>query len=820
MIAPLPPTEQDRLKALLRYEILDTVPEPEFDDISLLASHICGTPISLISLVDGNRQWFKSKVGLTVSETSRDIAFCAHTILQTDVFVVEDALADPRFASNPLVTGAAGIRFYAGAPLVTSDGFALGSLCVIDQVPHTLSPPQMAALRALSRQVIAQLELKRNLVELQKRDEALRLFQSAVEQSKESILITAADLDLPGPTIVFVNSAFAKMTGYTAEEAIGQTPRMLQGPRTDKAVLHRLRQNLANGEVFAGEAINYRKDGTEFDLEWQVAPLRDRVGKITHFLAIQRDVTERKKAEAVRDHLAARAEAANRAKSEFLANMSHEIRTPMNGVLGMTELVLDSALTPEQRGYLEMANSSAEALLGLINDILDFSKIEAGKLELEAIPFNLRESVTHLLRPLVFRAGKKRVELLSEIAPEIPEQVVGDPLRLRQILLNFTDNAIKFTKQGTITVKVTAEGNTAGEQCLHFAVTDTGIGIPAEKQEAIFEAFAQLDGSTTRHYGGTGLGLAIASRLVQQMGGKVWIESQVGKGTTFHFTARFGVAGEAAAAEHTPAEPSASARGLAHSKAPAGLRILLAEDNVINRALATALLEKRGHSLVHAVNGREAVEAAARETFDLIFMDVQMPEMDGLEATQRIRELEAPLGRHTPIVAMTAHAMAGDRERCLAAGMDDYLSKPLQKAELLALLERVRAAHAPVADEPLPPTRALPIFSRTKLLEQLDGNEALLLRLIALFQENTPRLLDDIRECIARRGSGDLARSAHALLGSFGAFGANAARRLTQQLEAQAHAENYEHTARTFAALERETAEVHAALSAFAPARI
>lgn len=647
-------------------------------------------------------------------------------------------------------------------------------------------------------------------------------------------------------------------------------------------------------------------------------PMLDEAGTARGGAVVFRDVTERRRAEDELRQAKEAAVAASRAKSDFLANMSHEIRTPMNAIIGMTELLADTALNSEQRDYVDLVRKSADGLLGIINDILDFSKIEAGRLDLEKLDFALRDALGDTLDTLSLRAYQKGLELAYHVAADVPDGLIGDPSRLRQIVMNLVGNALKFTENGEVVVEVKrfagaidlADATTA---MLHFSVRDTGIGIPPDKQRLIFEAFTQADTSTTRRYGGTGLGLAISTRLVHLMGGRIWVESEHERGSTFHFTAVFGTGGKPVPAR-PPAEleqlrglrvlvvddnptnrrllvdtlaqweviPEAADGGtaafaamsraeaelvpfdlvlldahmpgmdgftvgerlrewsnarilmltsgghpddaarckelgfagyltkpikqadlwrallramesspVAESIAPPvslappptrSLRILLAEDNPINQKLAVRLLEKQGHIVVVANNGREAVNAlfgSKAQTFDIVLMDVQMPEMDGLEATATIRAKEATTGVHIPVVAMTAYAMKGDEERCLTCGMDDYVSKPIKPDLLYSVIERL----VPIADRIGTMPRLHSLVEWDKALANVRGDVDLLRELAGVFETEWPKWQTILRTAIEKGDAEQVRRTAHTLKGSLSTFAATEAQSVAEELE-------------------------------------
>ncbi len=738
------------------------------------------------------------------------------------------------------------------------------------------------------------------------------LLRTVVDNISDSILA----VDSEG-RYVLVNKAFAKLHGL-------ESPEQLLGKSAFDLFPKELATSLRAADLEVMRAAKpLEAERSVVDAEGNVqyilmskVPFINKHNEIVGIVGVNRDITQGKRSEAELRQAKEAAEAANRAKSEFLANMSHEIRTPMNGIIGMTELALETELTPEQQEYLSMVKMSADSLLTVINGILDFSKMEAGKLELDRSAFNLHESLEETVRTFGVRAGEKRLELVCDIRSDVPQRVVGDPTRLRQVIVNLLGNAIKFTDRGEVVLHVEREQAQDRHVLLHFAIRDTGIGIAGDKQKLIFEAFAQADSSPSRTYGGTGLGLTISSRLVEMMGGRIWLESKPGQGSTFHFTVTFelppapmerrerkqevALAGipvlvvddnptnrrilEATLLQwgmkptlaesgltaltalrqakeagnktllllldaqmpgmdgfslmekvrQDPELPTATVmmltsggqrgdavrcRGLGISayltkpvrqwelrEAILGvlgmeqqkddsvklltrhtlrqtrrrLRVLLAEDNAINRELVVRLLSNRGHTVVVAANGKQAVSALETQSFDAVLMDVQMPEMDGFEATAAIRQKEKAIGTHVPIIALTAHAMKGDRERCLAGGMDGYVSKPVQAEELIKAVEGL-GGNSPATGQASDHTRE--VLDRELALARVDGDDGLLADLAKLFCEESPKLLFAVEDAVARKDAAALKRAAHSLKGSMSTFAARDATEAALRLE-------------------------------------
>jgi len=773
-------------------------------------------------------------------------------------------------------------------------------------------------------------ELRQEISVRTEAEAALRESEQRTRLLLDSTAEAIYGLDLQGQC-TFSNRATLRLLGYSdVGQLLGRNMHDLthhthaDGSRYAAADCP-VGETLRTGEAcHSDDEVTWRADGTSFPAEYWSYPI-EREGHVVGAVVTLIDITTRRAAQDAMVAAKEAAESANRAKSEFLANMSHEIRTPMNGIIGMTELALDTPLNQEQKEYLQLVRSSADSLLRVINDVLDFSKIEAGRLDLDRADIDLPELINQTLKTLAIRAHKKGLELSSRIAPDVPQILSGDPDRVRQVLVNLVGNAIKFTHQGGILVEAGLDSSPEADPFrLHFTVRDTGIGIPVEKQQVIFDAFSQGDGSTTRQYGGTGLGLTITRRLVELMGGKVWVESQPGQGSTFHFTLKLAPpentssgrnvrraelerlrvlivddnetnrmildemlknwrmvptladGGEAAlmtmrgardqgnsfplvlldghmpgmdgfeVARRIKADPSlagatimmltsdrqigdaARCRELGikvHLVKPIGqsdlfngilnalgtqildsastvvsdkghkamrpLRLLLAEDNPVNSRLAITLLNKRGHEVVHATNGREALdflEAAEFKGFDAVLMDVQMPEMDGMEATAAIRARERVLGSRLPIIGVTAHAMKGDRERCLEGGMDGYVSKPVRPDLLFSELARLVPGAARQGTEPNPapaatngePTAAL---DRSALLERVEGDMDLLGDLIELFKEDSVRQLAAIGDAIDKKQPDLLRRAAHTLKGTCGNLGATEAAATALELE-------------------------------------
>lgn len=948
--APVIPNEQQRLKALHRLDVLDSPAEAHLDQLTRMASKIFRVPIALISLIDSDRQWFKSCVGLDVSQTGRDISFCGHTIAADAPMIVNNALDDVRFHDNPLVVGPPHIRFYAGYPLTVEGGHRIGTFCLIDRQPRQFSADQLDLLREFAEMVQSELQLL-SRAELQARLAMAQDRERKILEERDRVFRYSLDLQCVARTdgyFISVNPTFTRILGYTEEELLSRPflewihpddveptrkvletlssgtdvvqfenryrckdgsyrwlewncPAPLPGENllyavarditSDKKHEHALKESEARfktlfrhapeavvlletesgkfvdanekaeelfgldretilasdpidlsplsqpdgrdsetaameyiemalrGRKPVFEWVHLRGDGTKVPCEIRLVTLPGQKAMVRASIT---DITWRKEAERQLRLAKRLAEEANQAKSQFLANMSHEIRTPMNAIMGLTEMALETSLDETQRGYLTTVLDSAESLMGIINEILDLSKIEAGKLELDRRPFRLRPTIDEIVQPYRMKAQARGLNFAVSIGENVPDLLVGDTGRLRQILVNLIGNALKFTREGRVLVDIGLIEKLANHVRLRFSVIDSGIGISRDGQKKIFQAFQQADSSITRQFGGTGLGLSIAGRLVRLMGGEINVNSEPGRGSKFEFSVdlridpggrksgllpttasttpvvvyapvqqrrpdwlasirsnknplyevsstselatvlkressklgqpgtivvaldfdrhgssalpllkklkaqncpihmiaivedstAFQAIGVTSGSENSCDGPliirvvewTASEAELlsgienAHriaqcfeaddsdttSPGVRPLKVLLVEDGVANQILATELLKKWNHHVTLAQNGVEAITEYRDHEFDLILMDAQMPIMDGITATREIRQIEKERGikQKIPIIAMTAHAMAGDRERCLSAGMDGYLSKPVRQGEL------------------------------------------------------------------------------------------------------------------------------------------
>ena len=586
--------------------------------------------------------------------------------------------------------------------------------------------------------------------------------------------------------LILFNKAGEELVGRSRSELVGRTDYDLYPEDEATFFTQKDRDVLAEGKMLDIEEEQLMTNQGLRILHTKKIPIRNEAGVPTHLLGISEDVTERKAAVEELKRAKEVAEVANQAKSEFMANMSHEIRTPMNAIMGMTELVLDTDLDSSQRDSLETVLGSAEALLNIINEILDFSKIEAGKLQLDPEHFELRAELESMLKPFLPRANAKAIQLTWHAAQEVPAWIYGDWNRLRQMLINLIGNAIKFTSDGKIAVNVAIDSAQADSLTLRFSVQDSGVGIPPEKLKAVFAAFEQVDMSTTRKYGGTGLGLAITKRLADAMGGKVWVESQMGSGSTFHFTACL--------AEGTPSRSAAQQNevGRAGQVIPA-LRVLLAEDGKANQMVATGLLNSWGHHVEVVENGADAVERWQRDKFDVILMDIQMPILDGLDATRRIRELEGDTDTPILIVAVTAHAMTGDRGRCIDAGMDDYVTKPIKRDELNLALQRFA-----IPGETSQPVPGIDVAGETSpaavddkaevidwdaCLNTAGGDVELRDQIVAIAVAEFPKLFDELESALARGETGVSVRLAHTIKGEARAISAARTAAIAEKIE-------------------------------------
>lgn len=781
--------EHERVKALRQYNILDTPAEHEFDNITRLASLVCNVPNALITLVDEERLFYKSVMGLDPPDMPRDNSFCNHTIQADGILEIQDTLVDERFKAHPGVTGPPYARFYAGAPLLDANGYKLGAISVFDTKPNKLTEEQVAGLQILARETITHMTLRKKTAELEVNtqrfedllnlstvspeihcildrngkilfinDAVTAILEYSVEEaigtsiwtfcSEEDIsinsalieeglrqgqkqfkvdfritaksgtlrwiswsMVTKADrwyaygrditegkrvenelmklsfvaskvnnavvINDANNHVTWVNDAFEKITGYTLDDLKGKRlGDLIAGPQTDIDLLNKARLLTKQNQSFTVDLLCYRKNNQPIWLSIYNTVVLNDEGKIDIEVEIIIDITDKKKAE--QEMLEAKEQALqlSEAKEMFLSVMSHEIRTPLNAVIGMTHLLLENEPKPSQIEDLNILKFSAENLLNIINDILDFTKIETGNLLLESIPFSIHTLTNDIVNSLQINAIKKSNNMMLDIDDAIPANVLGDKTRLYQILMNLLGNAIKFTDYGKIKLVARKITETKKDVLVNFEIRDTGIGIPEDKQSYIFEAFTQAKPDISRKYGGTGLGLAITKKLLKLYNSEILVKSKEGEGTVFSFSICFTKVSDNDKISRVP------------DKLPAfiGKKLLVVDDNEINILIAKRILSKWGFELDFAADGKQAIEKVMEHTYDLIFMDIKMPGIDGFETAAIIRELPGSYFKSVPIIALTASSLEDENERYEASGINGHILKPFQPDEIKAML--------------------------------------------------------------------------------------------------------------------------------------
>lgn len=611
-----------------------------------------------------------------------------------------------------------------------------------------------------------------------------------------------------------------KLYGVTEENFGGQYmswENLVHPEDKDEAVAN-LESAMRGESIFDTEfRIIWPKDGSIHNIRAHGALISDDEGTPSRMIGVNWENTELREREAELKIAKEKAESAARVKSDFLAKMSHEIRTPMNGIIGLTEILLGSELRKDQRDYLRLIDDSSRSLLSVVNDILDFSKIEAGKLRLDESCFALRDSLYYIIATLETIALKRGIALHCEVDENVPDSLIGDLGRIRQVLINLTGNALKFTTEGEIVVGVKEIEQSRGTSTLQFSVRDTGRGIPEDKKDSIFGAFNQEDDSTSRNHGGTGLGLTICQNLVELMNGRIWLESEIGEGSTFHFSIPLEIAGT----DDLPVSPQdRTEEEVPPERTVEPMRLLLAEDGKVNQIVATKLLEDRGHIVLKALDGEQAVEAFSREAFDAILMDVQMPNLDGYGATKAIRDRERNTETQIPIIAMTANALKGDREKCLAAGMDDYIAKPIRARELYSVLEKYgqrQTGSDEVSADEAPGERLSgmkDVFDQDAFRSFL-GEDELMAQLIALFEEETQSYLAKAEKAIRNKDHNSLHEAAHSLKGTLGNYCCPRSLSASIDLEDAAKAQDFESASSSLKTCEKEIISLQSELNEF-----